>query len=83
MSSDKKSFFAAYMNIGFLDIARSLQDPVKFPIVGNKYVLAEASDPDITNTLVTPDLLDKGKDGIFSTIVKNYAEEAFPAKDYS
>ncbi len=83
MSNDEKSFFAAYMNADLLDIARSLQDPVKFPVIGNKYVLTDAPDPDITNTLVTPDLLDKGEKGLFETVIRNYAVEAFPVKDFS
>ncbi len=83
MSNDEKSFFAAYMNADLLNIARSLQDPAKFPIIKNKYVLTDAPDPDITNTLVTPDLLDKGEKGLFETVIRNYAVEAFPVKDFS
>lgn len=83
LKTDEKTFYAAYMDADKLDIAKSLQDPAAYPVIDNKYVLTDAPDPDITNTLITTDLLAKGSENIYRSIVKNYAVTVFPIKDFS
>ena len=83
ISNDKKTFFAAYMNSDYLKVAKSLQDPVTYPIIADTYVLTDAPDPDITNSLVTKDLLDKGSEGLYKTVIRNYSINVFPVKDFA
>ncbi len=49
------------MNSDLLKIAKSLQDPDKYPLIENKYVRTDATDPLITDPLISMNLLDKGK----------------------
>lgn len=82
LKNDDRTFFACYMNKDLLTIAKSLQDPLKYPVIDN-YVLTDAPDPDITNTLATKELLDRGSKSLYKTIIRNYAVSLFPVKDFS
>ncbi len=82
MSNDTKTFFAAYMRADYLKVATSLQDPAVYPTIADSYVLTDVSDPDITTPLVTKEILDKGVEGLYSTVIRNYSLNTFPVMDY-
>ncbi|HAK46632.1 MAG TPA: hypothetical protein DCO79_12035 [Spirochaeta sp.] len=75
--------FAAYMDINKLEIAKSLQDADKYPILDGKYVRTDYTDAEITDSLVESDFLDKGHIGIEKQEIDGYFCTAFPVTDYS
>ncbi len=83
MAGDGKTLFAAYMNADMLEIARSLKDPDKYPVIDNKYVLTDATDSKTTNELVSEEILDRGSKERYRTITGNYSVTSFPVKDFS
>jgi len=83
LNSSDNTFYAAYMNSDQLKTAKSLNDPVRYPVIDNKYVLTDVTDPDITNTIVTGALLTKGSKSIYREIFRNYAVTVFPIKDFT
>jgi methyl-accepting chemotaxis protein len=58
--SNDKEYIAVYMNKDFLPIATRLQDPSKNPVVGDHFVFVSSTDKEITDSIVTPDLLATG-----------------------
>ena len=78
-----KIFFAVYMDADLLKIAKSLQNPEKYPLIENKYVRTDATDPLITDPLASLSLLDKGNNEIISEENGNYLVSAFPVKDFA
>ncbi len=83
MKTDNTTYYAAYMDADKLTTAKSLNDPVRYPVIGNKYVLTDASNPDLTGTLVTSALLDKGAKTLYRKIIRNYGVTVFPIKDFA
>ncbi|MBM9613969.1 CZB domain-containing protein [Desulfobulbus rhabdoformis] len=81
--SNEKEQVAVYMNISLLKIATSLQDSSKYPVIDNKYVFVSSSDPSVTKSLVSPELLNKGSEGLsMQRVGENYVT-LFPIKDFS
>ncbi len=78
-----ETYFAAYMDAKKLAIAKSLDDPVRYPVIDNTFVLTDAPDPNITNPLATISLLEKGEQNLNSKIIRDYAVTVFPIKDFS
>ena len=83
LGTSNRTYYAAYMNADNLTIAKSLNDPVRYPVIDNKYVLTDAPDPDITNTLISSSLLDMGSKTVYRDIIRNYAVTVFPIKDFA
>lgn len=81
--TDQQSEYAIYMDASLLPTAKKLQDPQRYPILQNKYVLTSYTDADITNALATANMLNKGRDNVFSERVNNHYVTVFPIKDYS
>ncbi len=83
LKTDNRTFYAAYMDASLLKIAKSLNDKVRYPVIDNKYVLTDVTDPDITNNIVTGSLLDKGAQNMYRKKDRNYAVTVFPIRDFS
>ncbi len=75
--------YAVYMNVDQLPIAESLADHKKYPVLEGSYVLTDATNSDITASLVSTDILNKGKEKIYSEKIGNYVVSTFPIKDFS
>ncbi len=75
--------YAAYLNADELSIAKSLDDPEKYPVLGNKYVLTDATNKTTTDSLVSVDLLDKGKEDVHIEEIGNFVVSSFPIWDFS
>jgi methyl-accepting chemotaxis protein len=71
------------MNSDFLPIATKLQDATKNPVIGGKFVFVSSTNKKITDTLLTPNLLESGKSGTTSIRIDGYYATVFPIKDFS
>ena len=81
--SNDREHIAVYMNKAFLPIAAELQDAGKHPIIGDSFVFVSSSNRQITDKLITADLLAKGQAGLQMTRVNDYLTTIFPIKDFS
>ncbi len=81
--SNNKEFIAVYMNKEFLPIATRLQNASKNPIIGDKFVFVSSTDNQVTDTILTPDLLAGGQAGVKSVRAGNYFTTVFPISDFS
>lgn len=81
--SNKQEYIAVYMNKDFLPIATRLQNAEKNPVVGDKFIFVSSTDKQVTNALLTPDMLTKGQHEINLSRVDNYFVSVFPVKDFS
>ncbi|MCK5152721.1 MAG: hypothetical protein KAQ93_00055 [Spirochaetales bacterium] len=75
--------YAVYMNADLLPIAKSLADPEKYPVLDNKYVLTDATNLDTTNPLINIDILDEGKNDLYTEKIGGYIVSVFPVWDFS
>ncbi len=82
LSNDKESI-AVYMNKDFLPIAKELQDPRKHAVVDNRFVFVSSSNAQVTNALLTGDLLARGQTDVQSVRNGDYFVTVFPIKDFS
>ncbi|MCD6123501.1 MAG: HAMP domain-containing protein [Spirochaetales bacterium] len=78
-----KIYYAVYMDIDKLPIAKSLQDAEKYPITDKAYVLTDYTYKKVTDKLVTRSILDKGHNGLIRVEKGYYFLTAFPIQDYS
>ncbi len=83
LSHDGSYQIAVYMLADFLPIATKLQDPEKHPVVDGKYVYVSSTKPDITNGVLTADILDSGQTGGATRVVDNHFVATFPVPDYA
>jgi methyl-accepting chemotaxis protein len=81
--SNDKEYIAVYMNKAFLPIATKLQDATKNPILGDKFVFVSSTDNQITDPMVTTELLATGQSGTKSTKIGDYFATASPIQDFS
>ncbi len=81
--SNGNEYIAVYMNKEFLPVATRLQDSSKYPVVGDKFVHITSTKKEITDTVVTPELLASGQTGQVSVRMDNYFISAFPIHDFS
>nr|WP_320012607.1 methyl-accepting chemotaxis protein [uncultured Desulfobulbus sp.] len=81
--SNEKEQIAVYMNSSLLQIATSLQDSAKYPVIDGKYVFVSSSNRSITDAVVSPALLNSGREGLFMQRVGDDYVTLFPIKDYS
>ncbi|MBN2656373.1 MAG: HAMP domain-containing protein [Spirochaetales bacterium] len=82
VTSDKM-FFAVYMNADLLPVAKNLQNPETYPVLEDKYVLTDVTDPVVTDPLVSTELLDKGREGIHMEERGEFFLSVFPVRDYT
>ncbi|WP_319524899.1 methyl-accepting chemotaxis protein [uncultured Desulfosarcina sp.] len=76
-------YIAVYMNKEFLSIATKLQDSAKNPIIGGRFVFVSSTRSEVTEPILTPDLLEKGRSQVANLRKDNYAITVFPIKDFS
>jgi methyl-accepting chemotaxis protein len=81
-SSDRENF-ATYLDADFLRIAEKLQDPAKYPVIDNSYVLVSSSNPELMQAVVTKELLDQGHEKLTDVQKDHYDVYAFPIQDYT
>ncbi|MEA3545660.1 MAG: cache domain-containing protein, partial [Thermodesulfobacteriota bacterium] len=74
---------AAYMDKSMLPVAKSLQDPSKYPVVDDKYVLTAASDPQLMKELASGKLLDSGRSELQQQFIGSQLVSTFPILDFS
>ncbi len=81
--SNDKEYIAVYMNKEFLSIATQLQNASRNPVIGDKFVYVSSTDKQVTDTILTPNLLAKGQTGTKSVRIDDYFTTVFPIKDFS
>lgn len=81
--SNDKEFIAVYMNKEFLPIATQLQNATKNPVIGDKYVFVSSTNNQVTDAVLTPDLLAMGQVGMKSVRIGDYFTTVFPINDFS
>ncbi|MBN2792095.1 MAG: HAMP domain-containing protein [Desulfuromonadales bacterium] len=74
---------AAFMDAEQLKVATTMQDPAKFPLLGERYVLSSASNPQQFLACMTPELLDQGRVRPFFKFTQQYFVAVFPIHDFS
>lgn len=82
VSNDKEQI-AVYMNKDFLSIATELQDASKHPILGDNFVMVSSSNREITDGIITSELLDAGKNNLKMEESGDFFITLFPIKDFS
>lgn len=81
--SNEDQNFAVYMNKSKLAIATKLQNQKKNPLVGDDFVFITSTAPELSNQLVTPDILKAGvknSSGLFYS--GSECIQSFPIKDF-
>lgn len=78
----KTKDMALYMNAEFLPIAQQLQDSQKYPMAGNSFVRVAGFSDMAYDKILTPDLLDEGREGLTAKTTGNLCLAAFPVLDY-
>ena len=81
--SNENEHIAVYMNKAHLPIAKELQDAAKHPIVGDAFVFVSSSNRQITDAVITPELLAGGQAGMRMARVGDNFTTLFPVKDFS
>ena len=76
-------YIAVYMNKEFLPIATKLQNSAKNPVIGDRFVFVSSTRPEVTEPILTPDLLEKGRSQVANLRKDHYAITVFPIKDFS
>jgi len=81
--SDATEYLAVYMNKEFLPIATRLQDASKHPVLGDRFVFVSSTNRELTDRVLSPDLLARGQNGRYSVDIGNHFTTVFPIKDFS
>ncbi|MEA3359832.1 MAG: cache domain-containing protein, partial [Thermodesulfobacteriota bacterium] len=81
--SNANEFIAVYMNKEFLSIAHKLQNPKKYPVIGDKFVYVSSTDKKITDHILTTDFLSRASRGQWQEKNGKYVVAGFPIKDFS
>jgi len=81
--SNENEFIAVYMNKEFLPIATRLQNHEKNPVVGNEFVFVSSTSKDVTDPLVSSNLLTQGKTATYERQIDNYLVTVFPVKSFN
>ncbi|MCG8549494.1 MAG: methyl-accepting chemotaxis protein [Desulfobacterales bacterium] len=81
--SNENEFIAVYMNKEFLPIATRLQNPKKNPILGNDFVFVSSSHKEITDKVISSDILMSGKNVVYKERSGNYMVAAVPLKSFN
>ncbi len=75
--------YAVFMDSSKLSIAKSLRDPKKYPLIGDKYVLTNFSDFSVVKKLISVKFLDAARKNTHTTELNNLCVVGFPIKDFS
>ncbi|MDR3632005.1 MAG: methyl-accepting chemotaxis protein [Desulfocapsaceae bacterium] len=78
--SNDKEYIAVYMKKDFLPIATRLQNASQNPISGN-FVFVTSTDKNITDSVLTPELLAAGQERLKSVRINDYFTSVFPVVD--
>lgn len=81
--SNDQEHIAVYMNKAYLNIATELQDAAKHPIIGDSFVFVSSSNRQITDKIVSPEMLAGGQAGLRMARINDYYTTLFPIKDFS
>ena len=81
--SNDHEYIAVYMNREFLPIATKLQDSAKNPVIGDRFVFISSTNAEVTEPILTPALLEKGRSKAANLRKGKYAITVFPIKDFS
>ena len=79
----EKENFAIYMDAANLSTARKLQDPAKYPVLADKFVLCAATNPELVQKLANPEFLGLGLQGKSLLVQDNFQMASFPIEDFS
>ena len=82
-ASGQGQSMVVYMNAENLSVATELQNPEKNPLVGDGFVLVTPTEDGRVESLVTPDFLERGKQGTVYDRFGDLALTAFPVRDYA
>ncbi|MBW1781798.1 MAG: methyl-accepting chemotaxis protein [Deltaproteobacteria bacterium] len=80
--SNQNEYIAVYMNKEFLPIATKLQNTEKNPVIGDRFVFVSSTNNQVTDSLLSADLLAKGKNGQEQTRIGDHLVTVFPIKDF-
>ncbi len=80
---EKNFHYAVFMDYDKLTIAKSLQDPEKYPLIDKKYVMTNYSNLETVRKLIDYRVLDMGHRGVYTVNKGNYSTVCFPIKDFS
>ncbi len=81
LETDAKTHFGVFMDTRLLSIARRLNDPEQYPVIGD-YVLAQTSEAEVIASVFDADLLEAGRDGLEIGGGDGYAVAAFPVHGF-
>ena len=81
--SNENEFIAVYMNKEFLSIATKLQNSEKNPLVGNQFVFVSSTKKELTDKVITTELLSHGKNTVHKSQIGNYMVTASPVKSFN
>ncbi len=81
--ANENEFISVYMNREFLPIATKLQNPEKNPVVGGQFVFVSSTNKSVADALLSPAILDRGKQGVTQVRVKDHLVSVFPIHDFS
>ncbi len=80
--SNQNEYIAVYMNKEFLSIATKLQNAEKNPVIGDRFVFVSSTNKKVTDSLLSADVLAKGKNGQERTRIGDHLVTVFPIKDF-
>jgi len=80
-SEDKRVFISSYVNSEVMDFSIELQDREKYPVIGNFIQIIEPKNSSV-KSLITPQLLTKGKDGVVYEDHGSMVLATYPLSNY-
>jgi len=81
--NSEKINFAVLLDFDLLDIAKSLTDSEKYPVINDEYVQTYSTSSIITKQFLETEFLNKGRDSIYTEQIGNFSVSSFPIRDYS
>lgn len=81
--SNDQEYIAVFMHKEFLPFAKELQDTAKNPVVGDRFVSVSSNNHQVTDSILTADLLAKGQAGMQAFRAADYFVSVFPINDFS
>ena len=83
LQSNDTDHYALFMDGDLLSFATKLQDPDEYPLVGDDFVFAASTDPELAVDLTTEELLAEGARATTLVVSGHHQLAAFPVTDYS
>jgi methyl-accepting chemotaxis protein len=81
-SAGQDQHLMLFMNAEFIKIAQRLQDPAKYPRIGEEFIQVKGADDPEIETMVDSELLANGKSALNTRVVGSTSLSSFPIKDY-